>query len=192
VSWRTRLWLGGLAAGGVVVAHVLAFLLVAPNPLQRGELLEATGHGAWPFLAPIAMGAVVVALAGFASGRSREDDPMPPAALFRGTAGRLVTLQFAAFLLLEALERLAIGHGLTELLREPVIAIGLVAQVLVALVGAALLVMFARLLDRLVQFLRMIPRAPRVLTPRGALEVPSPRIRTATGPVTPRGPPRRT
>jgi uncharacterized membrane protein len=192
VSWRTRLWLGGLAAGGVVVAHVLAFLLVAPNPLQRGELLEATGHGAWRFLLPIAMGAVVVALAGFASGRSREDRPTPPAALFRGTAGRLVTLQLAAFLLLEALERLAAGHGLTDLLREPVIAIGLVAQVLVALVGAALLVMFARLLDRLVQFLRIIPRAPRVLTPRGVLDGTFPRIRIATGPVNPRGPPRRT
>jgi hypothetical protein len=52
---RTWLWIGGLAAAaGVVVAHALAFMLTAPYSLQREELLEDTGHGAWPAVVAMA------------------------------------------------------------------------------------------------------------------------------------------
>jgi hypothetical protein len=186
---RKRLWIGGLAAGGVVVGHVLAFVLAAPHPVQRQGLLAETGHGAWPLLVPIAMGALVASLAGFAAGRLRDERPAPDAALLQGIAGRLVPLQLGAFLLLEALERLASGHDLTELPGEPVIAIGLVAQAVVALVGAALLTLFARVVDRLGRLLRQTPRAPRLLVAPGALAIAFPHRRAARGPANPRGPP---
>jgi hypothetical protein len=193
IRLRTRLWLGGLAAGGVALAHVLAFVLAAPDPIRREQLLEATGHGAWPLLVTIATGALVAALAGFAAGRLRDD--RPPAVLYRATVGRLMLLQMAGFLVLEAFERLGTGRGLAGvagLPMEPVILIGLAAQVLVALAGAILVVLLARFLDQLILTLRSTPRAPRVLTPAGTLDVAFPRLRISSGPANLRGPPRRT
>jgi len=189
IRLRTRLWLGGLAAAGVVVAHVVAFWLAAPNPVRREHLLETTGHGAWPIVVALTLGALVACMAGFAAGRLREERRAPPAVLVRGIVTRLVILQVAGFVLLEAIERLAIGHDLTELLSEPVMAIGLVAQVVVALAGAILLALFAHLVDRLAILLHPIPRAPRVLLPGDALNFSVPRTRFETGAAVPRGPP---
>jgi hypothetical protein len=189
IRLRTRLWLGGLATAGVVVAHVLAFWLAAPNPVRREHLLEATGHGAWPIVVALTLGALVACMAGFAAGRLREERRAPPAVLVRGIVTRLVILQVAGFVLLEAIERLAIGHDLTELLSEPVMAIGLVAQIVVALAGAIVLALFAHIVDRLALLLRPIPRAPRVLLPGDALDFSVPRSRFVTGAAIPRGPP---
>jgi hypothetical protein len=189
VRLRQRLWLGGLASGGVVAGHALAFTLVAPHPVQRHALLSETGHGAWPLLVPMAMGAFVAGLAGFAVGQLRDERPLPPAARLRGAAGRLVPLQLAAFLLLEALERLASGHQLSELPGEPVIAIGLATQALVALVGAVLLTLFARFADQLGRLFRQDPRAPRLLVVPGAPAIALRPRRPGRGPASPRGPP---
>lgn len=189
IRLRTRLWLGGLATAGVVVAHVLAFWLAAPNPVRREHLLEVTGHGAWPIVVALTLGALVACMAGFAAGRLREERRAPPAVLVRGIVTRLVILQVAGFVLLEAIERLAIGHDLTELLSEPVMAIGLVAQIVVAFAGAIVLALFAHIVDRLALLLRPIPRAPRVLLPGDALDFSVPRSRFVTGAAIPRGPP---
>jgi hypothetical protein len=186
----TRLWLGGLAAGGVAVAHVLAFLLAAPDPVRRAAMLEAAGHGAWPLVVSLATGALVAGLAGFAVGRS-QDPRVRPRALFGGTLLRLAVLQMVGFVLLEALERVA-RHDLAEvpgLLAEPVVLIGLVLAAVAAAVGAALLVLFAGLIDRLIALLRALPRAPRVLAPSGLVDdLPRP-LRTVLGSVSLRGPP---
>lgn len=189
IRLRTRLWLGGLAAAGVVVAHLVAFWLAAPDPVRREHLLETTGHGAWPIVVALTLGALVACMAGFAAGRLREERRAPPAVLVRGIVTRLVILQVAGFVLLEAIERLAIGHDLTELLSEPVMAIGLVSQVVVALAGAILLALFAHLVDRLAILLHPIPRAPRVLLPGDALDFSVPRSRFESGAAVPRGPP---
>jgi hypothetical protein len=186
----TRLWLGGLAAGGVAAAHVLAFLLVAPDPAQRAAMLEATGHGAWPLAVTLCMGALVAGLAGFAVGRLREDETRPRD-LYRGTLGRLLGLQILGFVLLEALERVA-RHELSAvlgLLGEPVVLIGLVLAAVTAAVGAALIVLFAGLIDRLVVRVRALPRAPRALVPTGLAILCPPRLRIVLGSVSPRGPP---
>jgi hypothetical protein len=52
VSLRTRLWIGGLAAGGVVAGHAGAYMLAAPDPMRRHGLLAETGHGAWAARGP--------------------------------------------------------------------------------------------------------------------------------------------
>lgn len=186
----TRLWLGGLAAGGVAVAHVLAFLLAAPDPVRRAAMLEAAGHGAWPLVVSLATGALVAGLASFAVGRS-QDPRVRPRALFGGTLVRLAVLQMVGFVLLEALERVA-RHDLSEvpgLLAEPVVLIGLVLAAVAAAVGAALLVLFAGLIDRLIALLRALPRAPRVLAPPGLVDDLPLRLRTVLGSVSLRGPP---
>lgn len=194
IRLRTRLWLGGLAAGGVAVAHILAFLLAAPDPFRREQLLKTTGHGGWPLLVTVAMGALVVALAGFAVSRLR-DPRQGRAPFYLGTARRLVIMQVVGFLLLEAGERLATGKGLAGLSGLPlesVIAIGLVAQVLVALAGAMLLVLLDRVVDGLVRLFRQMARAPRSLVPRGVSDIQVLLVRIASGPANLRGPPRRT
>ena len=186
---RTRIWLGGLAAGGVVAAHVLAFFTVAPDATRRAVLLEDSGHGAWPLVVSVALGALVAGLASFALGRSR-DTGVPPRSLFGGVLVRLTLLQVGGFVLLETLERLA-RHDLSELpglLGEPVVLIGLVLTAVTAAIGAALLVLFAGLIDRLIVLLRALPRAPRILGVPLA-DDPPPRLRTVRGSIRLRGPP---
>jgi hypothetical protein len=185
---RQRLYLGGLAASGVAAGHTLAFMLVAPHPAQRQGLLAETGHGAWPLLVPLAMGALVAALAGLAVGRLRDEHSASPVPLPE-TAGRLVLLQLIVFLLLEALERLASGHQLSDLPGEPVIAVGLVTQAFAALAGAVLLVLFARFVDRLGRLLHQASPVPRPLAAPVTPMVAYPRRRAARGPANPRGPP---
>src|SRR5919109_2563513 len=103
----TRLWIGGLAAGGVAVAHLLAFVLVAPDPVRRQQLLASTGHGAWPLIVTLAFGALIVGLVGLVA-----RPPADPGWRARGSLlGRLLLLQVVGFLLLESLERLATGTG---------------------------------------------------------------------------------
>ncbi|MGH2722848.1 MAG: hypothetical protein ACRDI0_01040 [Actinomycetota bacterium] len=185
----TRLWLGGLAAGGAALTHVLAFVVAAPDPVRRGRLLEETGHAAWPVIVSVALAALVVALARFAVGRIHQADLPAPGALWRLTAGRLMVLQTLAFVGLEAVERLTSGHELDRLLVEPVVLIGVVLQVVVSLGAATLLVLLAHLVDRLTDLLRTLPRAPRVLGCPRAWDGLLPRPRLAAGPVNPRGPP---
>ena len=186
----TRLWLGGLAAGGVAVAHVLAFLLVAPDPARRAAMLEATGHGAWPLVVSLAVGGVVAGLAGFAVRRGREArTPLRP--LFGGILVRLAVLQVVGFVVLETLERLA-RHDAVEvlgLLSEPVVLIGVVLAAATAAIGAFLLVLLAGLIDRLVVLLRALPRAPRALAAPGLADDPPPRLRIVMGSIWLRGPP---
>lgn len=185
----TRLWLGGLAAGGVAVAHVLAFLLVAPDPARRAAVLESTGHGAWPLVVSVATGALVAGLAGFAVGRSR-DAAAPPRSLFGGILVRLAVLQVVGFVLLEAVERLAQNDlsRIPGLLAEPVVLIGVAMAAVTAALGAMLLVLVAGLIDRILVLLRVLPRAPKVLVVVGLADLP-PRPRIALGSVSLRGPP---
>jgi hypothetical protein len=184
----TRLWLGGLAAGGVAVAHILAFFLVAPDPARRAAMLEATGHGAWPLVVSLAAGGVVAGLAGFAVRRGHEVRT-PPRPLFGGIFVRLAVLQVVGFVFLEALEHLARHDAVLGLLGEPVVLIGVALAAATAAIGAFLLVLLAGLIDRLVVLLRALPRAPRALAAPGLADDPPPRLRIVMGSVWLRGPP---
>jgi hypothetical protein len=154
-----RLWPGGLAAGGAAAAHLLAFMLAAPDAASRARLLRETGHGAWPAVVSVAMGALAVALLGLAAARLRDIDPLPKGALFRASARWLLPLQIVGFVSLEAVERVATGKGLTglvDLWSEPVIALGVVLQCLVALAGAFLAVLVAGVVDVLESLRRLV------------------------------------
>ena len=187
----TRLSIGGLAAGGVVVAHLAAFLLVAPDPVRRQQLLASTGHhGAWPLIVTLAMGALVVGLVGLAA-----RPPARPGWRVRSSLlGRLLLLQVVGFLLLESLERLALGKGpgaLVELPFEPVIVFGLLAQVVAAVAAVVLLVVLDRIIVNLVEVLTVSPRAPRTLGPWPVADLHLTPPQVAGGQANPRAPPRR-
>ncbi len=186
---RQRLWLGGLALSGVAAAHALAYLLVAPDSDHRTALLASTGHGYWWVVEALGLGALVAALAGFAVERlSFGRNGTASGRVWSGVAPRLVFLQIAGFLLLEFLERLIVEGTAAHVLTEPVVLIGVAVQGAAALIAAALLALFARVVD---SFRRRIPFAGAPSSwqwfPLG--DVLPPAFRVAAGGATLRGPP---
>jgi hypothetical protein len=189
-----RWWLGGLAAGGVVASHWLAYSLAVPDPHLRHEVLAETGHGYWQYAVAVVLGLVVASLSGFACQRvwpSRADsgDRGSP---YYGVAGRLIALQATGLLILEGAERALTGTEPLGVFTEAPVIIGLAVQVLVALAAALLLVLFARAVDfvhRLVSRTCHRERPAPVQFPIN-LSVLPPRLRVATGGGTLRGPPR--
>ena len=140
----TRLLLGGMAAAGIVAAHLLAYLFAVPDPHDRVHVLESTGHGAWSYLAAVCLGLLVAGLLRYVVGSFRGDGELT--APFIAIAGRLAVLQLGGFLGLEALERLSIDHSVSGLFAEPAIQLGLLLQLAIALVGALVLMMLTRVI----------------------------------------------
>lgn len=144
-----RAWLGGLACAGVVVAHWIAYLIAPPEGHSHAAGMAATGHKLWPYFVALAAGGFVTAVSGFVSDLLGEEADAPAERLWRHAAGRLVPVQVLAFACLELAERALFadpGHGGT-LLTEPVLWVGIAVQVLCALAGAGLLVLFARAVE---------------------------------------------
>lgn len=149
--------LAGLAGGGIAGAHALAYLLARPVASQRHELLASTGHAHSGVLLTtfLALGfAALVAAAAVRAGMSEPVAPRPP------TWIRLAGIQLSGFMVLEAFERVLSGADVVALLREPVMVLGLLAQVAVAALAAVVLRTLSgalrKLLDggRLVRFAR--------------------------------------
>lgn len=146
-SLSTRAWLGGLAAGGVVLTHWLAYRTAVPHDADRAELLASTGHGYWKFVVAATLGALVAALARFACGHVWRGAAMSRGHLYVFTATRLVVLQAIGFTALECGEHLLARVPVTHLLSEPAVVLGVVGQTVIALVAALLLVAFAKVVE---------------------------------------------
>jgi hypothetical protein len=134
----------GTALAGLVGAHLLDYFLVLPDAASRHAVLAETGHGymglaLWLAVASAIMAGVTSVALGIRRGSGSADEPLA----FGSLAWRLVVLQPAGFLVLELVERIAAGVPAHHLL-EPVIAVGVLLQALVALIGAAILVALAR------------------------------------------------
>lgn len=141
-------------ASGFLLAHAIVYVLVFRA--DRAQVLTRTGHaylstlgtGAWPLLG------LAAALALVAGRRA-----LTPA---RATA-LLVTAQSVFFVCAEAGERAAAHQPLTDLVRTPLLLVGLAAQVPVAVLLVALLGALAWLGSR---FVFAPPRAlPRLFAP---------------------------
>jgi hypothetical protein len=186
-----RLLLGGLAASGVVAAHVIAYFLAEPDPHAREDLLAATGHHRWTLVVAIALGFTVAGLVHYAWARalSPHAGTLPSGTLFGLAAGRLIPLQVLGCVGLEAVERWFAGEAVATVLTEPAVMIGVFLQLLVAVVGAVILVLFAKAIDLILgrKVLPAFPARPR--SPRPILHVLPPRFRVAAGFGTVRGPP---
>lgn len=137
MSYRARV--GGPAAVGIVAAHWLTYVAAAPGPDARHAMLHSTGHKAWPYVVALALGAFAAWAARFV--RTGLRGGATPS--FRATAARLAVLQGAGWLALEASERVLFGHGDGH---WHVVALGLAVQLVLAVVGAALCRVAARVL----------------------------------------------
>jgi hypothetical protein len=134
----------GVAGVGLVLGHWLAYALDTPHAPARDEMLRATGHGYLPFLIQVALLGAAIGLAGLFAARVRRREG--PGAFTRDAA-RLAAVQAGAFVAMEAAERLLSGASLHDLTHGPLLAIGLGAQLAVAVAGASLL----RVTDRVAE-----------------------------------------
>jgi hypothetical protein len=150
----------GAAAAGLVLGHALAYLIAIPDPHERAFALQRAGHAYLPALDQAALmlaiaGVVAIVVRAFARRGDRGTDRF----------GRLATLlavaQVFAFAGQEVLERLVSGAPLGELAHDRILVIGVLVQVLVAIVAAAVLWLLARTSSRLAATSVVRVRPPR-------------------------------
>ena len=188
-----RGWFAGIAAVGIIVSHALSYLLIAPDPHARVHLLQQTGHHYFTWVAAIAIGMLVAGLAGGTVHRlrPRPSPELSTARVFALSAVVLVALQIIGFVALESAERAGPGGGFAHVLTEPAVGVGILMQVVVALIGAFLLVSLARGVDRISSRLlgmTLTGRVARVVT-WWATSVLPPALQVAASGRTLRGPP---
>jgi hypothetical protein len=166
----------GLATAGLVLGHVLAYLIAVPDPHHRAFVLQRTGH---EYLPAMAEAALVLALAGMAAVVIRAFAPGPGGCSerFSRLAGRLGLVQVLAFGGLEVVERIVAGAPLRHLASDHILLIGMAVQVVVALAGAAFLRWLARTSSKLAETALprlSLPRARAVLALASTSWSPSP------------------
>ncbi len=187
-SFRMRLLLGGLAAAGVVASHVAAYAVAVPDAHDRAALLHETGHSNWWIAVAVALGLLVAGVASFALSlfsRAGADSTLR----YRSVAARLCALQVVGFIALESAERALSGGGIIDIATEPAVLLGTVVQVAIALLGAALLLVFRRVVVALVRWLSLPEegRTPRQFAPIIRDLPPRPALLAGIHPL--RGPP---
>lgn len=157
-----------LAWVGVVVGHVVAYLLTYPSQGIRHVHLEITGHE-WLGLATASLlAAVPVILLASVLRSLRSDAPWTGP----GLALRLLAIQLPAFFLIEVAER---GWSLTGALSDPAVFAGLALLPLLAVVAAWVLDLLHRTVRAIVVRLRQPRRTASRSFPPPALDVPSSR-----------------
>jgi hypothetical protein len=153
----------GLALGGVLLGHTVAYRILIPDAHTRSLELAASGHGYLNGANVVGLVAAIAALAAvFLGGVLRTNQVVP-----RHLAARLVGFQMAAFLSMEVLERVASGGGTRHL--APVLLVGLPVQatiaILVAVVARLLLRVAAAIADLLTRtpaWISMVVASARV------------------------------
>jgi hypothetical protein len=150
---RGRFGLVLVALSGLLAGHAVSYVVAAPDPHERAALLAVTGHSQHGAFGTLALAAGVAALIGIVMQRVRTR-AVAAAPLSTGRVAVLLwAAQTAGFVLLEAWER---GHGVAgaaELAGEPAFLIGLGAQLAVALVATALVVLVRATVDALLRLL---------------------------------------
>jgi hypothetical protein len=151
MRWRgavCRLPLAGAGVVGAAVGHSVAYLIVAPQGRTRAALLAGTGHGYWSTVvaAEIVLGLLVAAstiVRRFNDGRRRQPRA-PGAEPVAWLAARLGLLQTTIFVVQEVLERTVSGHPVSLAVSDRLVVVGVLVQLVVAVVVAAVLVWLGR------------------------------------------------
>ena len=149
---------------GLIVGHLLSYLIAIPDPARRAAVLAHSGHTYLHLAGDVAVilgfaAAVTVGLRAMA-----ERDATARSSTAR-LAFRLGALQAGAFIAMELGERLVSGTGFGELFADHLFGIGIVVQLAIAGVGALLLRWIGRVAVRIAEALARPPR----LRPAGTL-----------------------
>jgi hypothetical protein len=141
---------------GLIVGHLLSYLIAIPNPTQRALVLAQSGHSYLHLAGDVAVvlafaAAVTVGLRAMA-----ERDATARSSTAR-LAFRLGAFQAGAFIAMELGERLVSGTGFGELFADHLFGIGIVVQLVIASVGALLLRWLGRVAVRIAAVLGRSP-----------------------------------
>jgi hypothetical protein len=181
----------GAVGAGLVLSHWLAYLIAVPHAHERTRLLETTGHGYWPLAAAVAaaFGLLALVVTGSRAVAQARDADLGQRRLPHMVA-RLARMQLPAFVLLEAIERLASGTADLDFALQAPFLVGLGVQLIVAIVLGVFLSRFARAVARIARILlrRKPPvRSPAFLPPAGPATMPARLLGLAPAGI--RGPP---
>ena len=180
-----------LMLGGTEAAHWLAFRVVYPNPWERAQALQASGHGYlgyWPSVAGIGLALVVVAVMLAVREHARpgaSSSGLQPARLL------FAALPPLAFALQEHVESLVHSGTISGVAEAPTFVVGLALQLpfaLAAYVLARLLLEVAALVGRSLRT-RTSPRAQRAPLRFPGADLPALTALAAIGSSPGRGPP---
>lgn len=130
----------------MAASHELAYLVAEPEAARRAELLGSTGHRYFWIVAAVAFAALVAGLAGLLGDQAMHANA-GGTRLYAALAGRVMVLQVGGWLVLETAERAAADGHTQGVLLEPAVMIGLGAQVVMALMAAAVLLLRARIVE---------------------------------------------
>jgi hypothetical protein len=123
---------------GLIVGHLLSYLIAIPDPARRTLVLAHSGHAYLHVAGDVAviLAFAAVVAAGLRTVTSRDEADRSSTTRL---AWRLGALQAGAFIAMELGERLASGGGFGELFNSPLFGIGIVVQLEIAVIGAVLL-----------------------------------------------------
>jgi hypothetical protein len=121
---------------GLILGHILAYVVAYPDGRVRHLHLGLTGHG-WMGLAAASLVAAIPAVLVLQAIRAARNRPARPA----GWLPRLIVAQVGGFALVELVER---HLSVVETATDPAVMVGLAVQVLVASVAAVVLDAFGR------------------------------------------------
>jgi hypothetical protein len=177
----------GIASGGVLLGHWLAYVIVAPVASTRDAILGSTGHAYLGAADRLGLAVTLAVLAAVFLGRMiHGDDVHLPV---HAVGARLAGFQVVAFLAMEVAERLAARVPLGQLAHGPIVPVGIAVQIAVAVFGALVVHALCRAADRAAAVLGAAIPPPRILS-AGVAIVPAARpARIAVPVATGRGPP---
>ena len=148
----------GVAVGGVLAGHWLAYVLVDPNAHQRTTDLARTGHAYLGLANDLGLIVGLVALSSVFLGRLTDREGATPSL---GTlTARLSTFQIVAFTSMELLERLSAGAPVAGVLHHGLLPVGVVIQAVIAGLGALVIRWLLRAADRIEATLGAAPARP--------------------------------
>ena len=150
------------AAFGAVAGHAVTYMVAIPDPLTRQLFLAATGHGYLPAVVPAALIlGIFAALSTVIRHLGGDRESSADRWTWGRTIGTLGLLQCGIFLTQETIERIAVGAPPETLFRDHVLPIGLLVQIVVAVVVTLVLFALARTVEAVVAALSRRGPAPR-------------------------------
>jgi hypothetical protein len=164
---------------GLLLGHALSYALAVPDPHHRDLALRATGHAYLPAAAQVALIVVLAALVTLLV-RAWAAPPRPEGLALRPLVATLASVQVVAFVGQEVVERLVAGAPLGDLVHQHVLAIGVVVQIGIGVLGALALRWLTRAAARIagvsIPSRLALPRPALAASPQAAGGVPTRRI----------------
>ncbi len=129
----------GIATGGVLLGHRLAYAIAGPRD-ARVVAGAVDGHGYLGLANELALTLAIAGVAAVFLGRLTRDDQMRMP--WRVTGVRLAAFQIGVFTAIKILERLSVGAPVRDLVA--MLTVGVVVQGLLASIGALLIAWLLR------------------------------------------------